>query len=300
MGVFMDWGKVAEAVVPEGRLVRVRPLSGGISAQMTALEIVGPDGETQRVVVRRGPALEKQFRLLSLTHAQGLATPRPLVFDAGGAVLSEPFLALTFQAGEMTFVLPDRATAMQQAAAQLAAIHSIDAAQVDFSFLPLHENEHSPAGATALETRHIRGALAKMGPPPQNGATLLHGDFWPGNWLWQDGRLAGVIDWEDAALGDPLVDLAISRLEVSWIYGREALDQFTRAYQALMPLDYTALPYWDLRAALRLARLVGDDLAGWARFFGPYGREDIMAEGLRGDFEWFVGRALAGPVRPEG
>jgi aminoglycoside phosphotransferase (APT) family kinase protein len=36
--------------------------------------------------------------------------------------------------------------------------------------------------------------------------SLLHGDYWPDNTLWRDGRLVCVIDWEDAALGDPLAD----------------------------------------------------------------------------------------------
>ena len=38
-------------------------------------------------------------------------------------------------------------------------------------------------------------------------------------------------------------------------------------YTALMALDYTNLPYWDLYAALRLARLAGPDLAEWVAFF---------------------------------
>ncbi len=31
--------------------------------------------------------------------------------------------------------------------------------------------------------------------------------------LWKDGQLVAVIDWEDAPLGDPLADVANSRLE---------------------------------------------------------------------------------------
>jgi len=36
-----------------------------------------------------------------------------------------------------------------------------------------------------------------------NAPVLVHGDFWPGNILWQQNQLAGVIDWEDAMLGEP-------------------------------------------------------------------------------------------------
>ncbi len=44
---------------------------------------------------------------------------------------------------------------------------------------------------------------------------LLHGDLWPGNVLWQDGRLVAVVDWEDGAVGAPLIDVASARGDLS-------------------------------------------------------------------------------------
>jgi aminoglycoside phosphotransferase (APT) family kinase protein len=85
-----------------------------------------------------------------------------------------------------------------------------------------------------------------------NRPVILHGDYWPGNVLWRDGELVGVVDWEDALFGDPLADLGITRLEIGWSAGFAAMELFTRQYRALRPaLDVTALPLWDLRAALR-------------------------------------------------
>lgn len=102
------------------------------------------------------------------------------------------------------------------------------------------------AGMTALEIQL-----------PDGQARRLHGDFWPGNVLWQDGRLAAVIDWEDACCSDPPSDLAISRLDLLWIWGLEAMDTFSADYLARTAIDTTHLPYWDLWAALRLAHLAG-------------------------------------------
>lgn len=144
-----------------------------------------------------------------------------------------------------------------------------------------------------MDEARSRELLATAWPlPARNPPALLHGDYWPGNILWRGARLAAVIDWEDAALGDPLSDLAVSRLDILWIYGREAFDSFTQHYQSLMPLDYTDLPYWDLYAALRLARLAGPDLPGWAAFFGPFGRPDITVHSIREHYRWFVAQAL--------
>ena len=80
---------------------------------------------------------------------------------------------------------------------------------------------------------------------------MLHGDYWPGNVLWQDGRLAAVIDWEDASLGDPLADLATARVELLCRYGDEAMERFSTSYLAsyrdtIEPLPLDSLPLWEL------------------------------------------------------
>jgi aminoglycoside phosphotransferase (APT) family kinase protein len=107
-----------------------------------------------------------------------------------------------------------------------------------------------------------------------NPPTLLHGDYWPGNVLWKHGQLAGVIDWEDAALGDPLIDLALSRQEIVWALGFDTMQRFTEAYQAVTTLDFTALPYWDLWASLRPITKVSE----WA---ADADAEATMRAGLR-------------------
>ena len=51
-----------------------------------------------------------------------------------------------------------------------------------------------------------------------------------------------MIDWEDAAIGDPLADLANARLEILWAYGWDAMTTFTARYLARCSVDVTALP----------------------------------------------------------
>jgi aminoglycoside phosphotransferase (APT) family kinase protein len=106
--------------------------------------------------------------------------------------------------------------------------------------------------------------------------------------LWKAGEIAGVIDWEDAELGNPLVDFAISRLDVLWIYGVEALREFTQHYQSMTPFDFSQLPYWDLYAALRPASRIAQWAAGWAEL----GREDITEETMRAGHKSFVTQAF--------
>lgn len=63
----------------------------------------------------------------------------------------------------------------------------------------------------------------------------LHGDFYPGNMLAVDGRIVGLIDWDEALLGPPERELAWAAWE--WADGLETLDlasalEFVDVYRA--------------------------------------------------------------------
>jgi aminoglycoside phosphotransferase (APT) family kinase protein len=134
----------------------------------------------------------------------------------------------------------------------------------------------------SLSEGAIRDALVAAWPlPRRNRPALLHGDYWPGNILWQDGRLVAIVDWEDAARGDPLADLANSRLEVLWAFGIEAMRLFTHHYRATTALDVANLPYWDLYAALRPA----SKLSTW-------GLDDATETAMREGHGLFVAQAF--------
>jgi aminoglycoside phosphotransferase (APT) family kinase protein len=300
--------QVVQKVAPHSKLRRSWPLSGGISAEMTALELEHPDGHSQKMIVRRPSeqtlqrnpqAAADEFKLLQLTRSLDLATQTPYLLDQTGQIFPRPYLVIEYIEGKPEFAPPNLADFSRQLATHLARIHQVDGSLPALSFLaqPVRgfvETFGRPPAAlnTALDEGRIRQTLAAAWPLPQrNPSVLLHGDFWPGNLLWQAGRLAAIIDWEDARLGDPLTDFATSRLEIAWIFGPEAMATFSRHYQALLDLDYTNLPYWDLYAALRLARMAGANLAEWAAFFPPFGRPDITEQTIRDDCRVFISQA---------
>lgn len=300
--------RLAQIVVPGGALLRSWTLAGGISAEMTALEVQYPDGALHKIIVRRpgeralkcNPhAAEDEFTLLQLTRGLGLATPTPYYFDQSGTIFADPYLVIEYIDGQPEFAPVRQADFTLQLAEHLAKIHGAAYSDQEVAFLPKHAHgctetsTAQPNTDAALDTRGIRAVLRAAEPLPQrNAPALLHGDYWPGNILWRDGKLVAVVDWEDAIIGDPLIDLAISRLDILWIFGTDAMQSFTRHYQSLMKLDYTNLPFQDLCAALRLARLAGTDLAAWAGFFEPYGRHDITEHTLRQHFQFFVAQAF--------
>ncbi|HYF62683.1 MAG TPA: phosphotransferase [Herpetosiphonaceae bacterium] len=291
------FARVAQDIAPGSRLARSWELKGGVSAQVTALEIERSDGERQTVVVRRhGPAdlaanpqvAAGEFRLLGLVRAAGVAAPAPLRLDQSGRIFPAPYLVIEYVAGEPAFDHRQLRPALGQMAAQLARIHAVAHAGLDF--LPRQRDRYerliakTPATFDqSLSEERIRAALAAIWPfEPRNRAVLLHGDFWPNNLLWRDNRLVAVLDWEDAAVGDPLADLANTRMEILWAFGPEAMDYFTEQYRALTAIDWADLPRWELCAALWPAGKLG----GW-------GLEAAAEQSMRERHRWFVGQAFA-------
>lgn len=301
--------QLVQKIAPQSKLLRTWPLKDGISAEVTAFEIAGPNGQTKRLILRRpGKATLQQsphatadeFKLLQITCSLGLATPPPVHLNPSGQIFSRPYLVIEYIEGQPEFTPAHLADFALQLATHLAQIHRVDGSTPDLSFLPRQAqgfaekvSQHCPTINPSLDEGRIRETLASVWPLPQrNASALLHGDFWPGNILWRDNRLVAVIDWEDASLGDPLADLAISRLDLLWIFGVEAMNAFTQHYQSLIDIDYTNLPYWDLVAALRLIRLAGADLAEWAAFFVPFGRPDITEQTIRDHYRFFITQAF--------
>lgn len=291
--------RLVQQTFPDCTVRRLWPLSGGISAHMLALEVQGMDGRSQTVIVRshgQTAVAEKEYRLLQILQGQGIKTPVPYGLDR-----SAGSLVLDYLPGEMRFTPTDLDSHIRQMATQLARIHQLDVSQHDLSFLP-----EAAAGCVEMgrerpslnphfpQEQAIRHVLADYHLPPlANKPCLLHGDFWPGNCLWLARELTAVIDWEDACLGDPLIDLAQSRSEIAWIFGPAAVELFTGHYRQQISLDDRTLAYRDLCAALRQIRLVSDDLAGFADYFGGYGRHDITPTTIRQNLNTFINNALA-------
>lgn len=283
------FARVVQAIAPQNKLLDAWELKGGVSAQVTALAIEASDGTRRRVVVRRhgevdlkqNPSIAAdEFRLLEIAHAKGLAVPAPYYLDQTGTIFSTPYLIVEYREGEPEFNPPNVADFVLQSVAHLHSIHMVDGTCSDLFFLPKKTDVYAEMLAKrpacvdeSIGEGRIRERLEMVWPLPQRNKTvLLHGDFWPGNLLWKDGQLVAVIDWEDAGLGDPLADLANTRLEMLWAFGLEAMHQFTGQYTAMTSIDCSNLPYWDLCAALRPAFKIAE----WA---GSESAERTMREG---------------------
>lgn len=287
--------RLTQAIRPGSRLVRTWRLEGGVSAQVTAIEVERPDGCAEKLVVRqhgkadltRNPdAARDEFRLLTVLYAAGLPVPRPIFTDQFGNGDSAPCVVIEYVDGSTDIPSSAIPGAVDQMATFLANLHAVGPASHDLSFLATLDERidrllHRPAGIP--NAIPMLAALAARWPlAHRNAPVLLHGDFWPGNVIWNDGQIAAVLDWEDAILGDPLFDVASCRLELFWGFGFGAMVSFTEQYAAHRTLDFANLPFWELCAALGLMA----KLSGW-------GLELEIEADMRAKLQDFASRALA-------
>jgi aminoglycoside phosphotransferase (APT) family kinase protein len=249
---------------PGGQLVHMVELTGGVSANVLGLEITTAAGGRRRVVLRQHRTADfkqhgqtvtaTEFGVLAALHRKGLAVPEPYLCNDTGTVTA-PYLIIEWVDGSTELAPDDIPAALDQMAQFLVDVHSLDASSLQIPGLEPIEDPVAEVVSYLPSTEAGHHARAMLGSGAiqlgVNRCVLLHGDYWPGNVMWQDGRLVAVIDWEDARLGDPLADLATARVELLCRYGDEAMEQLTNHYlaahrAAIGPLRLDSLGLWEL------------------------------------------------------
>ena len=297
---------IVARIEPLSTVVATATLPGGLSSWMTTVEVERPDGSRHRLVIRRGrrPDAERftlpfgvEFDLLGHLAAHGIPVAQPRVFDDSGRILPQAFVVLDFVPGSTRFTTDDQVGMAIQMADVLAAIHHLDATSASLPVLPLHADRMQEWVITDLLRREpdsslredlVRHHLDRHWPPPATELCLLHGDYFPGNLVWDGDVIAAVIDWEAAALGDPMADIATTRLDLRWAYGAEIAERFTDRYVTVTGRSTATLPVWELVVSLRPAGAV----SLWATDMVAHGRPDITSARMRSEQHAYVDNAL--------
>lgn len=97
---------------------------------------------------------------------------------------------------------------------------------------------------------------------------LVHSDMGPGNFLYQGGRVTGLVDWEVAHFGDPMEDLAaISVRDMATPIGH--LPTRFREYESAsgIPVDLDRVHYYRALVLVRNSLMIGLGLAHPAEGF---------------------------------
>jgi aminoglycoside phosphotransferase (APT) family kinase protein len=204
--------------------------------------------------------MARHFKTLQLLQQAGVPAPLPLFLDVEGAYFDTPSLLMTYL-GEPLVAPKNVSSWLAQLAGALVKLHQITPRRFDLSHLESFSRsgfferiEQEPRGSIAGEplAKQVAALLKKRFPtlawPEQ---VLIHRDFWPGNTVWRRGRLAGIIDSPNARLGDPRIDVAMCRVDLSMMHGLDVADGFLEAYQTAANKRLDGQWFFDLYGALR-------------------------------------------------
>ncbi len=294
----MTFEERIERLIPGSRVVTQWPLQGGISATMTAFELIQPDGTMERLIARQPghwafasrfehPAL-KEFEVLTALRRAGLSVPNPKVCEEKSGDVPSPFFIVDYIEGRPEVAPRDPQAFLNQYVQQLIRIHQTELDEFT-DILPYQSYELSPSEGEMNVFMREPEIRKKILLKALNKPVLRHGDFWPGNILWHEEKIVAVIDWEEALIGEPLADLAICRLDILWIMGWEATQEMTKQYLEGTKMNAASLPHWDLWASLRPIRNIDQ----WSPAYSHLGRPEITTETMIRDHQFFVEQAFS-------
>nr|WP_223204777.1 phosphotransferase family protein [Gordonia jinghuaiqii] len=215
------------------RPITTRPIGDGHSN----LTFLVSDG-TRSVVVRRPPPppippgandMLREATLLTALRDSKVPVPEVLAVAQKDQVIDVPFYVMSFAGGHVvtTDTPAPLDTPEQRRAVGFALIDTLaDLHEFDWRAAGL-DRMGRPGGFNARHLQRMRRLVAdENGNPPadfaevdawlventpaESGAALIHCDFRIGNVVLAPdapGRLAAVLDWELATIGDPLLDV---------------------------------------------------------------------------------------------
>ena len=239
-----------EGLLPHVKYKSSRILEGGVSSEVFLIIVESNKGE-EKIVLRTegGPPAENsiktEYLLLEKLHQTKVPCAKPIHLDHSKEILDKDFMLMTYLEGTIEIPKIKNFGFLNKMVGILKNIHNVDTKILPtlpcrfdptydlFEFLP---NEKINKELKAI----LKGYDTSYSGKP----VLLHGDFWPGNILWTRDEISGVLDWEYAAIGDPVSDLAVASLELKYDYGKRGVDRFLDLYSKNFSIDQSRFSLW--------------------------------------------------------
>lgn len=277
----------------DARIVATRRLPGHSGISFAFDVRTDGDGALERLVIRVPPAgvrrsgitdVLRQVPLLQAVTDAGVPAPRPRWWGDDEQWFGVPYLVVDLVPGATlgdVFEQPLATTAEEapalwrQAVEALARIHAIDwRERLDGWDKPrplvrhverwAHLIERSPEPSW-LGPGHALAERLAATAPDDRALGLVHNDFYSNNWMFDGGRLTGVLDWEGTFIGDPLLDVGwvcMMSDRASWSpVHRERIapspdpELLAGVYAEATGADLSNLTWYRAFAGLRLASL---------------------------------------------
>jgi aminoglycoside phosphotransferase (APT) family kinase protein len=260
-----------DIIAPDSHLLSITVAEGSFSNYTHIVTAALKDGSRYKIVVRRykvfgdydrGEKAVREFKAFELLNQHQVPGPEALYLDQSGDVLGIPGIVTKFVEGSLVMDNPsDPLDWARKLAKMLANIHAIPCGQEEQRFLlkgneevswfvkfdapPAYMQEY-PGGADLW--RLMKDLYPKL---QADTPALLHIDYWSGNILWHENEISAVIDWEEAAYGDPACDVAYAMMNITLMGFPEAANEFLKVYKSELGREIKNLEFWKLAASVR-------------------------------------------------
>jgi aminoglycoside phosphotransferase (APT) family kinase protein len=221
-----------------------------------------------KIFVEGDTRCRAEYENLGVVATASVSTPEPVGLDHEGHWYGTPALVMSALRGapELHPSAINRWT--RGAAAALASIHQIDPTTSIQLRTPRWQRWKPPVedmGVAAPNTEH---ALALLYDRIERTPTVFsHDDFNPGNLLFVDGELSGVVDWSDVVIEPRQAAVALYRHMLALHPGGQASDMFSDHYESITGISFDDMALWDVLYGLRGVQPVKH----WARAFRGLG-----------------------------
>jgi aminoglycoside phosphotransferase (APT) family kinase protein len=228
----VDWVRSA---VPSAREVRVLGrFPGATTSTLHEIEVDRTDAPPLRLVLRRYTdervrAEEPQYprteagALRILAGASDVVAPRLVAFDEHGTECDVPAVLMTRLAGRPTISPMDVRVWVAGLARALAGVQRLDGAAFEGEYGRWHDPRTAqPPAWSGCPQAWEQLIEASRTLKPAGAETLLHRDYHPGNVLWEDGAVSGIVDWPNACRGVHTVGACDVSATMPYVQRRDA------------------------------------------------------------------------------
>jgi aminoglycoside phosphotransferase (APT) family kinase protein len=268
-------------IAPDHTIQTIEALHLGFTNRSYRITVIRPDSTHEVFVVKNysenhghvfgqdaTTRASLEHNILTFLCSNGIPCPEPGFVDLQGTILGSPVLITKHLPGAQIMAHPANPLWAEQAstiAKLLARIHMLPCPDSLTAILPNATTlatlflQHGtvpdymqayPGGVSIWQIIHQELPKLQTTDP-----VLVHGDYWSGNFLWEQSRVTGILDWENGAYGEPGFDLANCRMEMIIDGMDDAAATFLRTYESitgktvrnlgLCELAVAAQPMWQ-------------------------------------------------------
>jgi aminoglycoside phosphotransferase (APT) family kinase protein len=299
------------AAIPGARdlVVRdLRKLTEGFSyetAMFTACWTRAGVAEQRDLVLRIAPAdpiavgpcpLASQFRILAALAPTDVPVAPAVALEETGGVLGRPFMIVGRVAGEVPLSWgsgvqdqAERALIADRFMDVFARVHRVDWRAAGLGFMldgadpatldpAQREIERWEKVVDELSIRPepiLREALlwCRRNKPGAKKLSLCHGDYRLSNFIWADGDIRALLDWEIATINDPMCDLAWTALrcwrgaDANLVSGLVPRAEYYAAYEKYsgMRVNEKHVFFWEVLGNVHMACILIQGMHGLER-----------------------------------